>query len=64
MVLELELCMFEVMMESKRALLALMYVNNGTNSYAGATSGESVMAIFSDPQSLQLIQQRLGKLKV
>lgn len=32
----------------KRAVLALMYVNNGTNSYAGATSGESVMAIFSD----------------
>tara|TARA_B100002019_G_scaffold287780_1_gene300323 strand:+ start:513 stop:2477 length:1965 start_codon:yes stop_codon:yes gene_type:complete len=32
----------------KRAVLALMYVNNGTNSFQGATSGESVMAIFSD----------------
>ena len=30
------------------AVLALVYVNNGSNSYAGVTSGESVMAVFSD----------------
>jgi len=30
------------------AVLALVYVNNGSNSYSGFTSGESVMAIFSD----------------
>ena len=30
------------------AVLALVYVNDGSNSYSGFTSGESVMAIFSD----------------
>ena len=30
------------------AVLALMYVNDGTGGYSGFTSGESIMAIFSD----------------
>lgn len=30
------------------AVLALMYVNDGTGAYSGFTSGESIMAIFSD----------------
>ena len=38
----------------KRAVLALMYVNNGVNAYAGATSGESVMAIFSDHTEFEI----------